>query len=116
MEQFDWREPLVKTEVFGQESDLPANLYVASRHAEDKSLTARRLGKTEKHFNRGAFPGAVGAEETKDFAAAHFQGKIAHGELISKNFAQMLGADRTLIGLGQESPPVLALGLSERVC
>jgi len=75
MEEFDWREPLVKTEVFGQESDLPANLYVASRDAEYKSLTLVGLAETEKHFNRGAFPGAVGAEETEDFAAAHFQRK-----------------------------------------
>ncbi len=69
--------------------------------AEDLRLAAGGLDEAEKHFDGGAFAGAVGAEETKDFAATDLERKTANRDLGAELFVKADGFDGQVIGRRQ---------------
>lgn len=69
--------------------------------AEDLRLAAGGLDEAEKHFDGGAFASAVGAEETKDFAATDLERKTTNRHLGAELFAKADGFDGQVIGRRQ---------------
>ena len=70
-EEFRRCKPLIEPEIFRKETNLPPNFNASRGNAQDERFASARLHKPEEHFDRSAFAGAVGAQESKDFAAAH---------------------------------------------
>ena len=100
-EKFRGGQPVVETKIFGEEADLAADFDVCIRMAEDLRLAAGGLDEGEKHFDGGAFAGAVGAEETKDFAATDLERKTTNRHLGAELFAKADGFDGQVIGRRQ---------------
>jgi hypothetical protein len=64
------RKPLIESEIFGEETNFPAHFNAPGGSAQHKSFAAARFDKSEKHFDRGAFPGAVRTQEAENFSPA----------------------------------------------
>ena len=86
--EFGGGEPVVETEVFGQEADFAADFDVSERTAEDLGLAAGGFDQAEKHFNGGAFARTVGAKEAEDFSTTDLEGEPAYGDLGTELFAK----------------------------
>ena len=79
-EEFGGGQPIVKAEVFGEEADLTTNLDTRKGLIEDLGVATAGFDEAEQHLDRGAFAGAVRAEEAEDFAAAHLERKATDGD------------------------------------
>jgi hypothetical protein len=90
IEQLGRGQPSVEPEVLRKEPDLPADIYIARGHAENKRLAIAGFHQPEEHLDRSTFPGSIRTEKAEDFAPVHSQRKIPYGDLISKYFAQVL--------------------------
>lgn len=80
-EEFGRSQPVVETKIFGEEADFAADFDIGIRVTEDLRLAAGGLDEAEKHFDGGAFAGAVGAKEAKNFAATDLERKTANRDL-----------------------------------
>ncbi len=100
-EKFRGGQPVVEAKIFGEEADFTADFDIGVRAAQDLRLTAGGLDEAEKHFDGGTFAGAVGAEETEDFAATNLERKTANRDLGSELFAKADGFDGQVIGRRQ---------------
>lgn len=102
-EKFRSRKPVVEAKIFGEKANFTANLNTREGAAEDFSIAAGGFYESEQHLDRGAFAGAIGSEESKDFAAPDLQGESTHGDLIAEYFAEAVGIDGQGIGGWQKS-------------
>jgi len=97
--EFGGGQPVVEAKIFGEEADLATDFDVGVRMAEDLCLAAGGLDEAEKHFDGGAFAGAVGAEKTKNLAATYLKRKAANRDLGAELFTKADGFDGQVIGL-----------------
>jgi len=96
-EEFGGGEPVVKTKIFGKETNLATNFDARKRVIEDLGVTASRLDEAEQHLDDGAFAGAIRAEKSKDLAAADLKRKAANGDLGAEDLAKAMGFDGQVI-------------------
>src|SRR5712691_9070677 len=108
------RSATCRTGILGEESNLPANTYVADGHAENERLAVARLHEPEEHLDASAFPRSIGTEKAEDFAAADAQRKVAYGDLVSKYFAQVLGLNRKVFRRMQVRLPASIVSMTAK--
>jgi hypothetical protein len=89
LQKLGCRQPLIKTEIFGQESDFASDFDLARWRSENEGFTATGADQAEQHFYGCALAGSVGTEEAKDFAARNIQRQVLDGDLIAKHLAQI---------------------------
>lgn len=95
------REPIIKAKMLRQKPDFAAHLHVGRGCPQHESLTARRFNEPQKHFDRSAFAGAVGSEETEDRSALNGEREIADRDLGAVNLAQILRSNGEVIQMSQ---------------
>jgi hypothetical protein len=61
-------------------------------------LAAGRLYQAEKHFDGGAFAGAIGTQEAEDFTATDLEREATDGDLRAELFAKADGFDGQVVG------------------
>jgi hypothetical protein len=103
-EKLGCREPLIKTEIFRQESDFAADFHVAGRRPENKRFAAAWAHEPEQHFYGRALAGTVGTQESKDFATRDAERQVPHSDLVAENLTQIARFDGKAIGLSQGVP------------
>jgi hypothetical protein len=96
----------VKAEVFGQEANQAARVWVADRFAEDLCGARGGPDQPKENLDRGGFSGAVGAKESEDFAGPHLEIEAIDGD----DFAEFLTKIFYLDGRGFGHRMILASG------
>ena len=99
-EKLGGREPLIEAKILWKKSDFAADLDVPGRLSENKCLAAARFHQPQQHFDGRALAGAIGTEKPENFAAAHTERQIPHGDLVAKDFAQVPRFDGQAIWQG----------------
>ena len=87
------RQPIVEAEVLRQKTDAGARRPVAQRRAQQGGAAGGGRDQAEQHLDRGGLAGAVGTQEAKDLTLLDLQGEALDGDVIAKDFAQLVGLD-----------------------
>jgi hypothetical protein len=72
-------EVFVKIGILGEEADILPGVDLAGVFAEDRAGAGGRLHEAEEGLHGGGLAGAIGADESIDFAGADAEGDFIHG-------------------------------------
>src|SRR5262249_13022741 len=93
LEQLGRREPIIESEILGEEADLPPRRDVADRRPERVRLAPRRVDESQQHLDRRALARAIRTEEPEDLTAKYGETQVADRDAAAELLAQAVGLD-----------------------
>jgi hypothetical protein len=87
-QEFLCSQPVMETEMFGQETDSLTPHVIAKRQTKQLSLPRSGGDQPQQHFHRCSLAGSIRPQEAENLPTLDRQGEVSYSDFFAENLTQ----------------------------